>query len=353
MFSSHWFVRLFVIAIPFTYISSLYRMADSLPDHEFNRLKVLASYNILDTLPQEEYDSITQLAARICQTPISLISLVDEHRQWFKSAHGMTVRQTPREHALCAHAIQTPDQVMEVHDARQDQRFAHSPLITGNPHVVFYAGTPLVDADGLALGTLCVIDHQPRHLTAEQTETLQALGRQVVAQIQLHRSQALLQAANDQLMLLNEELQLRGQTEQHLQHLLVQEKEVGERKVQLMAMVSHEFRTPLTTIQLSVELARLYLTDQVETWKSRVSRQLTTIEEQVHKFTDLLADVLLVGQMDAGKLTFSPQPCDARAFVEELIETVFGGQLKGRSIQVREQGTPRPVAIDKKLLILN
>ncbi|MBC3789349.1 GAF domain-containing sensor histidine kinase [Spirosoma utsteinense] len=313
---------------------------------EVDRIRALASYNILDTLPEEEYDAITQLAALICQMPISLISLIDEHRQWFKSAHGLTVRQTPREYALCAHAIQTPDEIMEVHDARTDERFIGNPLITGDPNVVFYAGTPLVDANGYALGTLCVIDHKPSQLTAQQKQLLKALGRQVVVQLELHRSQALLQGANEQLLMLNQELQVRGQFEQRLQHRLVQEKELSEQKTRFVAMVSHEFRTPLTSIQLSVDLVRLHLTDPPQP----ITKHLAVIEEQVGKFTDLLSDVLILGQIDAGKLLFNPLPCDAGVFVEELIGTFTAAQLGGRTILTSVEGMIQLVPLDKKLL---
>ncbi len=319
-------------------------------DAEINRLQALFSYNILDTLPEEEYDAITQLAAHICQTPISLISLVDDHRQWFKSAHGFPMRQTPRQQAICSHAIQTPGQVMEVSDTRVDARFSDNPLVTGDSNLVFYAGTPLVDSDGQALGTLCVIDHKPRKLSSEQVQTLQALGRQVVVQLRLHRSQALLQQANEQLVVLNEELQERSQTEQKLQQLLVQEKELNERKTQFVAIVSHEFRTPLATIQSSVDLIKVYRNDASPASQGSVIKHLTIIEHQISKFTDLLSDVLTLGQLESGKLAFNPIPIDAEAFVRTLISTTFVHQLDDRMILITVQGIARPVLVDEKLL---
>lgn len=175
-------------------------------DTEFKRLEALDSYDILDSLPESEYDAITHIASQICQTPISLISLIDDHRQWFKAAHGLSLSQTPRQHAFCAHAIERPEQIMTVPDARLDERFAHNPLITDDPHIVFYAGVPLVDTEGYALGTLCVIDHQPRELSAEQEKALDALARQVVSLLQLRRNQILLEKANEELQALNQKL---------------------------------------------------------------------------------------------------------------------------------------------------
>lgn len=320
------------------------------PDAEITRLQALASYDILDTLPEEEYDAITQLAAQICQTPVSLISLVDDHRQWFKSVHGLPIRQTPRQQALCSYAIQNPDQVMEVPDTRTDARFLDNPLVIGDPHVIFYAGTPLIDSAGQALGTLCVIDHKPRKLTAEQVQTLKALGRQVVVQLQLHRNRGLLQRANEQLLILNEELQERSQTEQQLQQLLLQEKELNERKTQFVAIVSHEFRTPLATIQSSVDLAKVYLSDPSPTAQGAVLKHLHVIEHQISKFTELLSDVLTLGQMESGKLAFNPMPIDAESFVRTLISTTFANQLDDRTVFITVQGISRSVLLDEKLL---
>ncbi len=158
-----------------------------LPPVEQARLAALNEYAVLDTAPESSFDDLTQLASHICQTPIALVSLVDGTRQWFKSRVGLDASETPREAAFCAHAILQPDQVFEVHDAHQDPRFADNPLVTGAPHVVFYAGAPLVTAEHHALGTLCVIDHVPRSLTPEQHSALQALGRHVVHLLELRR----------------------------------------------------------------------------------------------------------------------------------------------------------------------
>lgn len=171
-----------------------------IPQNERERLAALSSYQILDTLPERCYDNITQLASTICNTPISLVSLIDDKRQWFKSHHGLEATETPKEYAFCAHAIVEPDVVFSVEDSRLDNRFSDNPLVTGDPHVIFYTGVPLVNTQGLALGTLCVIDNQPRVLTFDQTQALKALGEQVVSLLELHRANAMLKNYNEKLV---------------------------------------------------------------------------------------------------------------------------------------------------------
>ena len=159
--------------------------APRIPQNETQRLRALHAYKILDTLAEQAYDDLTGLAAQICDAPIALISLVDRDRQWFKSRVGLNAEETSRKVSFCAHAIHHPKELLEVEDALEDQRFAGNPLVTGDPHIRFYAGMPIVDAAGLALGTLCVIDRKPRVLKQAQRRALKALSRQVMAQIRL------------------------------------------------------------------------------------------------------------------------------------------------------------------------
>jgi len=150
-------------------------------DLEEKRLIALRRYGLLDTLPEAIFDGITAAIANICDVPIALISLVDHDRQWFKSAHGLQAKETPRDVAFCAHAIERPESLMVVEDAAADARFHDNPLVLTEPYIRFYAGKPIVDADGFALGTLCVIDRKPRQLLTHQLDALDALTRTVAA----------------------------------------------------------------------------------------------------------------------------------------------------------------------------
>jgi PAS domain S-box-containing protein len=163
---------------------------------EADRLAALDRYQIMDTPAEPEFDDLVRIAAQICGVPMALISLVDEGRQWFKAALGVDAPETPRDIAFCAHAIQQRDLFL-VPDATQDGRFAANPLVTGDMSLKFYAGAPLETPDGLPLGTLCVLDRRPRELTEEQRYSLQALARQVVAQLELRRALARLSSSEE------------------------------------------------------------------------------------------------------------------------------------------------------------
>ena len=181
-------------------------MTAPVSQNEKKRLKVLWQYEVLDTVPEEVFDDLTELAARICEAPIALISLVDEKRQWFKSRVGVSVSETSRDISFCTYAIAQPD-LFIVPDATLDKRFADNPLVTSDPKIRFYAGAPLITPDGYALGTLCVIDKVPRRLRPEQEQALRILARHVVSQLELRRRSRELGDVRDESALLKAELE--------------------------------------------------------------------------------------------------------------------------------------------------
>ena len=174
-------------------------MIPPIPPDEEARLENLASYDILDTLPEQAYDDLVRLAAFICGTSMGFIILIDRDRQWFKAKLGLDVAETPRQMSFCAHTLSSPDQLLMIEDAREDIRFADNPLVTGAPHIRFYAGAPLVTPERHVLGTVCVADRVPRQLNPAQREALTALSRQVVAQLELRRQLKALQNSERQL----------------------------------------------------------------------------------------------------------------------------------------------------------
>jgi GAF domain-containing protein len=171
------------------------------PANEADRLEALRRYRILDTAPEAEFDDIVQLASFICQSPMALVSLVDSERQWFKARIGVEAAQTDREFSFCAHTI-CDCKTLIVEDATKDARFADNPLVTGEMHLRFYAGAPLVTSDGLGIGSLCVLDRSPRTLTKEQTDALEKLSRIVVSRLELRRASAELARALENVKIL-------------------------------------------------------------------------------------------------------------------------------------------------------
>ena len=167
-----------------------------IPINEKERIEALKSYMILDSHVEKEFDEITKLASIICKVPIALISLIDSERQWFKSRIGLDVTETSRPISFCGHAINHSEELFIISDSRKDSRFFDNPLVTGDPNVIFYAGSPLLDESGFVLGTLCVIDNHPKNLTEEQKLVLKYLSNQVVNLMKYRRNNLLLANEN-------------------------------------------------------------------------------------------------------------------------------------------------------------
>ncbi|GAB3791916.1 hypothetical protein GCM10028819_01220 [Spirosoma humi] len=267
------------------------------PIEEGSRLATLRSYDILDSLPEADYDDITQIAAAICQTPISLISLVDDKRQWFKSARGLDKQETPREFAFCAHNIIDPSTALIVEDSRQDVRFADNPLVTGDPHIVFYAGMPLVDPSGHALGSLCVIDRKVRTLDQTQLDALKVLAQQVVKLLELRKANAALQKSEERYRTLSSELDL--QVRHRTKELTMANESLSEANAllsrsnenlqQFAYVASHDLQEPLRKIQQFGDLLKSQFTSASEQERLYVDRMQSAASRMSTLIRDLLS----------------------------------------------------------------
>jgi signal transduction histidine kinase len=223
------------------------------PANEHERIRSLEHLGILDSVPEQGFDDIVLLATGLCDVPIALVSLVDNERQWFKACIGLDVRETHRDLAFCAHAILAPDEVLVVEDALCDPRFEHSALVLGPPYIRFYAGAPIRDDRGFALGTVCVIDTRPRTLTIAQHSALQALARQTASLLQLRLlSEQREQRARSLESELAQAQALGRQAEQFLHHA----KRVSSLGM-VAASIAHDFNNLLQALSASLQMIRL------------------------------------------------------------------------------------------------
>jgi signal transduction histidine kinase len=212
----------------------------SIHKRELERLESLKSYLVLDTETEEEIDNLTQLASEICETPITLVSLIDEDRQWFKSKVGLNVNETSRDFAFCAHAINETDELFIIEDARTDKRFFDNPLVTSYPSVVFYAGIVLKSDEDLPLGTLCVIDNSPRKLSDKQISSLQIISKQIMNLLNYKKSVRKQKALSVQLLQKNHELE------------------------RFAYIAAHDLKSPLTNIMYAANLFSTIYASQID-----------------------------------------------------------------------------------------
>ena len=281
-----------------------------IPQNESVRLDALRRYAILDTSAEAEFDDFTWLASQICGTPIALISLIDAGRQWFKSKVGLDASEAPRDISFCGHAIEGQT-VFEVPNALEDERFRDNPFVTGDPNIRFYAGAPLVTPDGLGIGTLCVIDRTPRHLTPEQRGALAALGRQVVRQFELRLTARRLQERTDECEAANRELE------------------------SFSYSVSHDLRAPLRHIDGYIQML---VEDTGSTLSSGGRRHLNVITEASHQMGELIDDLLEFSRMGRAEM------CEAQVDLDALVRKAIRNlemATEGRNISWQMPSLPR------------
>lgn len=256
------------------------------PKHksEAQRIAELMRFDVLDTQDEEAFDELTELASTICGVPISLISLIDKDRQWFKSRLGLQVNEAPREVAICAHTI-LQQEVFEVSNTLEDERFNDNPLVTGDPNVRFYAGAPLITKNGLPIGTLCVLDQKPNQLTDSQKRALELLAKQVVGQLELRLSyQKLTRIEN-------------------------------ERK-KIFSVIGHDLRTPFTGI---LGLSKI-LNDKAATLeRSKIQSMAGNILSSSLQVFQIIDELMQWTQRRLGRTYSRPEPSDLLRMINETL----------------------------------
>ncbi|MEM9345572.1 MAG: ATP-binding protein [Planctomycetota bacterium] len=275
--------------------------AAPLPKDESSRIASLISCQVLDTEPEDRFDDLTTLASRLCEVPVALVSLVDEDRQWFKSHYGIDVEQTPRDHAFCGYVI-LQDEPLIINDATKDPRTADNPLVTGEPGIRFYAGVPLRLSNNAAVGTLCVIDTQPREISSTQVKDLEAIAKQVVTQLELNRVNGQLAAS------------------------LVATRKANESKSLFLANMSHEIRTPMTAI---LGFSDLLLDPASSESDKRSAAQ--TIKRNGQHLLALINDILDVSKIEAGRLEIESVQTPLGRLLSDVAE-LLGQRARDKSL---------------------
>ena len=312
------------------------------PDDEDERVAALLSYRILDTGAEESWDHLAFLASQICQTPIALVSFVDTDRQWFKAKVGLGVQETSRDSAFCAYSILDVGNVFVVPDASNDIRFADNPLVTGNPHIRFYAGAPIVSSDGHAFGSICAIDDKPRSLTAEQTKSLQILAAQCMTQLDLKQRVTRLTDTLSQLQETKRLLKHSKEAAEFAQKQAERAREQAERAKQeaerhrtiaeearreaekansaksaFLANMSHEIRTPLNgLLGYASMLANSVLNEEQLDY-------VNTITVSGEHLLYVLNDILDASKLEASKFELEHAPVNVQAAVEQAIQLTW------------------------------
>lgn len=296
----------------------------SFPQNERQRLSALFEYRIMDTLPEVAYDAITRLASSICDTPISLITLVDEKRQWFKSRQGIVELETPREYSFCGHAILEPSRPFIVEDARQDIRFHDNPYTIGEPHVIFYIGVPLVTPSGYPLGTLCAIDEKPKRLSDRQIESLKDLAQQVVMLMELRRISMETERSRLSLVALNGHLEVAREDAERARN---EAEKAKDDKARFLSTMSHEIRNALSPIIGACDL--LSMEDLTEDAKEVVD----ILEFSAQTLHSLLDDILDYSKLEVGKVKLEQIPVDLRRLAGRVADNYLP-LANGKSVRL-------------------
>ena len=268
-----------------------------LPFREEERLIYLKNLGILDSPAEQDYQEIVELASEICGTPISVFTLVDGTRQWFKARKGLINQETERDISFCAHAI-LENELMEVENALLDDRFADNPLVTGDPHIRFYAGIPLFTHDGFGLGTLCVIDRKANKLSEDQKKALKILARQILVKLELKEKVVQLNAAIEKLHVQNTQLEKQNIT-----------------NYQVLSMIAHDLRGPYASLH---GLLNLFSDHQID--PETTADLIAEMKQLTQSTQSLLEDLLVWGTAQFNDSSIHIHEVSLKSMVDDLIQ---------------------------------
>lgn len=282
----------------------------SKPDNEHQRLAALRTYNILDTPSEKEYDEIVVLASAICETPVSTITLIDESRQWHKARVGRSEQESARDLAFCAHAI-LKDEMMVVNDTTLDDRFTDNPFV---PEIRFYAGMPLINPEGFKLGTLCVIDQQPKKLTELQEFTLKVLAKQVSKQMELRRNM--------------EELQRMNQLNNRL-----------------LSLIGHDLRSPMASLHGLLELENKHNLSQAE-----FREFVGSVRSGLNSSMDLLSNLLAWANTQFSTSTHHEESFYVSVLAQEIVQSHHADFEKKKNVIIHDIEKHSKVLADENMI---
>ncbi|MFL9481831.1 ATP-binding protein [Chitinophagaceae bacterium LWZ2-11] len=277
----------------------------SIPYNEQERIQELYRLEILDTPVEEDFDEIVQLASKICNMPISLITLVDTGRQWFKAKIGIDIEETSRDVSFCGHVLsQKNNDLMEIEDAQKDNRFFDNPFVLSDPGVRFYAGMPLITVNGYKLGTLCVLDNKPNRLTPDQTFTLKVLANQVVKMLEMR-------VINKEVVGQNKLIEQQNFTQQ-----------------QMLSIIAHDIKSPLSAVKQAMDVDELGLLS-IEQRQAIRKEFVQQIDDTLH----LLSDLVEWGTIQvAGKIT-EVEKIDLKKLVDSKLKIyMLSASRKGNKL---------------------
>lgn len=266
-------------------------MSPPKPANEAQRLENLQTYAILDTAQEQIWNDLAELAAYICETPISAISFVDQERQWFKSVIGLETRETSRDMAFCAYAILQPEPLI-IPNTLADPRFEKNELVLQEPEIRFYAGAPIISEEGFELGSICVIDRQPRELKPEQIEALKSLSRQVSSLLNMHKQNLALQMAK------------------------AKAEKLTQAKSDFIALLCHELRTPLNAI---MGYGELLLEENLHEQMQKDVGKILNAGEQLLRLINNLLDL---SKIEAGKMQSYLEYVSLKNLIQDICETL-------------------------------